>query len=120
MSRHPPGILRVKSEPLHVLRETSVAGRHRRASNSRRRIRLCSAASAEEKFGRIRGVKAGVVRISQHGFRRSRKRAAQYRLMNKIYAEAWSVSARRVTGVVAQLVFFLVAQHRKRSDRCRK
>src|ERR1700722_996900 len=113
MSGRAPGILGVKSQPLHILRKTPVACWDRSAANSRRGIRLGSAASAEEKFGRIRGVKTGILRISQDRFRGAGKRAAQYRFANKIYAEAWGVSTRGVTYVIAQLVFFLVAQHRE-------
>src|ERR1700722_7097784 len=113
MSGHAPGILRVKSEPLHVLREAPVARRHRSATNCRRRIRLYRATGTEEKFRRIGCVKTGILRISQDRFRRPGKRAAQYRFVNKIYAEAWGVSSCRMAYIVAHLVFLLVAQHRK-------
>src|ERR1700732_2339013 len=120
MSRHPPGILRVKSQPLHILRETPVARWHRRATNTRRRIRLCRATSTEEKLRRICRIKTGVLRISQHRFRGPGKGTAQYRLMNKIYAQAWRVPSRRVAYVIPHLIFLLVAQYRKCSNRCCK
>src|ERR1700688_1726194 len=120
MPRHAPGILCVKSEALQILRKTSVACGHRGTGDSRRRIRLRRTTGTEEKLGRIRGVEAGVVRISQHRFRSARKRTTQYWLVNKIYAEAWRVSSRRMAYVIAQLVFLLVAQHRKGGNRRRK
>src|ERR1700688_3474667 len=120
MSGRAPGILRVKSQPLHILRKTPVARRHCGATYSRGRIRLCHTTRTEEKFGRIRCIEAGVMRISQYRSRGAGKCAAQYRLINKFYAEAWRVSSRRMAYVIAQLVFLLVAQQRKGGNGGRK
>ena len=49
-------------------------------------------------------------------FRVARQRAAQHRFVDEIDAESRGVAAGGVRDVVAELIFFLVAQHGKRGD----
>src|SRR6266481_4004863 len=61
MRRDAPGVLRVNSETLDVLREAAIAGRSGSASHVGRNGR--GARGAEIKLRRISRIKAGIVRI---------------------------------------------------------
>src|SRR6266436_6570885 len=100
-----PGVLGVNSKPLHILREAAIAGRDRR-----------SAGETEIKEGGIGDVEAGIVRISQNGFGGGDEGAAENRLVNEVDTKARSVPAGSVTHVVAELIFFLIAQDGKSGD----
>ena len=86
------------------------------AGDARGRGGLRHATVAEEKLRRIGGVETRIVRIKQQRFRIARERPAQHRLMNKIHSESRRMAARSVRHVVAELIFLLIAQHRKRGD----
>src|SRR5258708_131675 len=106
-----PGILGVDSQTLNVLRKAAVTGGSCGAPDTGRDGR--STRGAEIKGGRIGGVEAGVIRISQYRFGGSGEGAAENRLVNKTDAKARRVPAVVVAHVVAELIFFLVAQNGK-------
>ncbi len=69
---------------------------------------------------RVGGVVARVEDKSDKSFGVGGESAAQYGLLNKINSESECVRAGHVRYVVAQLIFFLIAQNGKRGDRCDK
>src|SRR5712692_4499156 len=109
-----PGILDVNSEPLHVLREAAIAGRSGGACHAGRDRR--SAGGAEIKDGGIGGVETGIVRVGQNGFGSGGEGAAENWLVNEVDTKARGVPAGTVIHIVAELIFFLVAQDGKSGD----
>src|SRR5216684_2190779 len=109
-----PGVLGVDSQTLHVLREAAIAAPSGGASHTDRDGR--SASGTEIKLRWVGGVKAGIVRIGQNGLGGGGEGAAENRFVNKIDAKPQSVRTSQVAHVVAKLIFFLVAQDRKRGD----
>src|SRR5258708_5128923 len=106
MWSYAPGVFGVECEALQVLREAAVAGRSGRGASRVVREKLC----------RIIQIESGVVGKAVQRFLSSGERAAQHWLMNKVNAEFEAVVARGVTYVVAELIFFLIAQGREQSD----
>src|SRR5581483_12184277 len=116
--RRSPGILGIKSQPLHVLRETAISGRSAGAGCSWRHLQpLCrSATKIHSELLRIIQVFGGVLRERGKRFRSSRERSAQHRLMNKIHPGARRVLAGSMGHAITKLILLLIAQHRKGSD----
>ena len=102
-----PGIFRVESEALHVLREAAVVGGSSRSAGSQ---------VIEKYRGRLTYVISWILRERIQGFGIARKCAAQHRFVNEVDAEFKSVVASGVAYVVAELIFFLIAQVGEKSD----
>ena len=106
MSSYAPGVFRVERETLHVLREASVSGR------SEGGIRALRQEAIEEYCGgrlysRNTADRAGSwYSVSAL----PAKCAAEHRLMNEVDAELESVVAGGMAYIVAELIFFLIAQ----------
>src|ERR1700757_2211138 len=107
MTREPPRILRVKSQPLPALRKTSVAGRGGRSP-----VRV-----VDGKLRRIRRVKSRIVREGIQRFLIARKRTAKHWFVDEIHSELERMIASAMAHVIAKLIFLLVAQRRKERDR---
>ena len=121
-----PGVLGVNSQALHVLRKAAIAGGSKGGEGTRG----------------IRRLVRGIVRIAGHDGRKLalmigqieawilRRRvdilgsggqgAAKNRLVNKVDAKARCMPAVDVTDVIAELIFFLIAQNGKSGNRSEK
>src|SRR2546429_9116553 len=115
--RNSPGILSVKSESLHVLREAPVAGGSESTSRAVRRI-AGLALWTEVELACVAGIciVVRVVDVLNEGLVRGRERPAQHRLMDEVHAELERMITSSPAQVVAHLVFVLIVQCRKQSD----
>src|SRR5215468_1368622 len=114
MRIHAPRILRVQPQPPNALRKAAIARGSlgaRDVSGRRRATRV------KGKRPRVLQVNARIIRVLQKTLSRPRKRPAQYRLMNQADPEYRRMLPRRMAQVVAELIFLLIAQHRKRRNR---
>src|ERR1700674_5604823 len=118
MVRHAPRILSVKSESLNILREAAVARGSKVAARS---IRWSPRSTlwAEVELAGVAGIciVVRVVDVLNEGLVRGRERPAQHRLMDEVHAELERMITGSPAQVVAHLVFVLIAQRRKQSDR---
>src|SRR5579863_9995233 len=118
MRRHAPGILSIKSQPLDVLRKAAVAGGRSGTGGSTRNWKRGSGGACQI-HGELRGmarVERGILGENREIFRIGGKRTAQDRFMDEVHAETRRVASGAVCDVVANLIFFLIAQDGKRRD----
>src|SRR5271166_1296952 len=102
-----PGIFGIERQPLHILRKAAIVGRGHRSA----RVVI------RNKLARVGQVEGWIVRELVQRFRISGKSAAEHRFVNEVDAELNRVIAGNVAYVVTQLIFFLIAQVGKQSDR---
>src|SRR5580693_1328102 len=109
-----PGVFDVKAKPLNVLGKAAVVKGCLGAGDIQGRV---DAIQIEIKLRRIGGVENRIVGVAEQSFGRPGELAAEDGLVNEVDSKPGGMVTGGAAHVIAELIFFLGADYRERSNR---